>query len=285
MSSPASGSTKFPFSPLPESVDAYMAEQGMLSVSEQHINDYRRRYEYLHPDEDSPILQRHIQSVHLLLGWDKDNNPVKARPTAVADLKIPEGSITLGSHRRRYTAYKEFYDQMVWNARLGVYNARLFAYHQLATSNFKFQLPADVLPAFNAWKQGDFHTEILKLVPLSRSVPYSPLYEVAVDELATAITQKVEGGEAIARTWKAFATASTTQKNLTPSTPKKKYPNNNVPNPNNQTPPLRVPHHHNIHALPPHPLEPVYPARDDNSRGNASAEQSPLRSLQRQQQQ
>ncbi|PYH71315.1 uncharacterized protein BO88DRAFT_434065 [Aspergillus vadensis CBS 113365] len=256
MSSPAPGSTKFPFSPLPDSVDAYMAEQGMLSVSEEHINNvltqsgiraeciylpphlsrffparfiyilsqfrfeayrasmimricnfwYLRRYEYLHPDEDSSILQRYIQSVQLLLGWDKDNKPVKDQPIAVADQKIPESSITLGSHRRIYTAYKEFYDDLVWNSRCGVYYARFFVYLQLATKNFDSHLPSDVLPAFNAWKQGDFHTEILKLVPLSRSVPYSPLYEVAMDELATAITQKVEGGEAIARTWKAFAT-------------------------------------------------------------------------------
>ncbi|PWY65096.1 hypothetical protein BO83DRAFT_410971 [Aspergillus eucalypticola CBS 122712] len=208
MSLPAPESTKFPFSPLPGSVDAYLAEQGMLSVSEQRINDvltqsgiraeniylpprlsrilptrlihvvsqlrfeayraimimricnswYRRRYEYLYPGDDSQFLQRHIQSVQLLLGWDKDNKPVK--------------------------------DQLI----------------ALATKYFKFHLPSDVLPAFNAWKQGDFLTETRKLIRLSKSVPYSPLYEVAVDELATAITQNVEGGEAIARTRKAFAT-------------------------------------------------------------------------------
>ncbi|RAH51892.1 hypothetical protein BO85DRAFT_524792 [Aspergillus piperis CBS 112811] len=206
MSLPAPESTKFPFSPRPDSVDAYLAEQGMLSVSEQRINDvltqsgiraeciylpqhlsrilpsrlihvvsrirfeaykaimimricnswYRRRYENLHPDDDSPFLQRHIQSVQLLLGWDKDNKPVKDQPIAVADQKIPEGSITLGSHRRRYTAYKDFHDEMVWNFRVGVYYARLFIYHKLATKYFNSHLPSDVLPAFNAWKQEIF---------------------------------------------------------------------------------------------------------------------------------
>ncbi|XRM44420.1 hypothetical protein ABZX51_007559 [Aspergillus tubingensis] len=256
MSSSAPESTKFPFSPSPGSVDAYLAEEGMLSVSEQRINDvltqsgiraeciylpphlsrilptklihvvsqlrfeayraimimricnswYRRRYEYLHPDEDSPMLHRHIQSVQLLFGWDKDNKPVRAQPIAVADLKIPEGSITLGSHRRRYTAYKEFYDELVWNSRCGVYYAKFFVYLYLATKSYDSHLPSDVLPAFNAWKQGDFDTEIRKLIPLSQTVFYAPSYEVAVDELATAIMQKVEDGEATARTWKAFAT-------------------------------------------------------------------------------
>lgn len=259
MSSPAPESTKFPFSPLPGFVDVYLAEQGMLSASEQRIKDvlaqsgiraeciylpphlsrvlptrlihvvsqlrfeayraiiimricnfwYRRRYEYLQPDDDSPILQRHIQSVQLLLGWDKDNKPVRAQPIAVADPKIPEGSITLGSHRRRYTAYKEFYDELAWNSRCGVYSARFLVYLQHATKYFDPHLPSDILPAFNAWKLGDFYTEIRKLVSLSHSVLYAPSYEVAVDELATAITaitQKVEGGEATARTWKAFAT-------------------------------------------------------------------------------
>lgn len=167
---------------------------------------YRRRYEYLHPDDDSPFLQRHIQSVQLLLGWDKDNKPVKDQPIAVADPKIPEGSITLGSHRRRYTAYKDFHDEMVWSIRCWVYQSRFYAYRMLAVKSFKPDLPSDVLPAFDAWLEGDFHTETRKLIRLSRSVPFSPLYEVAVDELATAITQKVEGGEAIARTWKDFAT-------------------------------------------------------------------------------
>ena len=256
MSSSAPESTKFSFSPSPGSVDAYLAEQGMLSVSEQRINDvltqsgiraeciylpphlsrilppklihvvsqlrfeayraimimricnswYRRRYEYLHPDEDSPMLHRHIQSVQLLFGWDKDNKPVRAQPIAVADQKIPQSSITLGSHRRRYTAYKEFHDELAWNSRCEVYYARFLVYLQHATKYFDPYLPSDVLPAFNAWKLGDFYTEIRKLVPLSHSVLYAPSYEVAVDDLATAITQKVEGGEATARTWKAFAT-------------------------------------------------------------------------------
>lgn len=152
------------------------------------------------------MLHRHFQSVQLLFGWDKDNKPVRAQPIAVADLNIPEGSITLGSHRRRYTAYKEFYDELVWNSRCGVYYARFFVYLYLATKSFDSHLPSDVLPAFNAWKQGDFDTEIRKLIPLSQTVLYAPSYEVAVDELATAITQKVEDGEATARTWKAFAT-------------------------------------------------------------------------------
>ncbi|KAI2882107.1 hypothetical protein CBS115988_34 [Aspergillus niger] len=205
---------------------------------------YRKRFEFLCPAQANIYIQ-HKRSVQLLLGWDDFNTPIRASPSP-ADPKLPQDLIFLRTDRCTYATYFQFHHTTVWNTRLGVYYARYYRYLVVAKHILERDpLPSGVSEKLDTWWQGEFLAEMKKWLDASQKVLFAPSYDAAVNELAT-----------------------TSPIHLNP--PPLNSNIKNVLNPNNQTPPLRLPHHHNIHTLPPGTLEPLPPPRDDNSRGNPS---------------
>ncbi|GKZ57498.1 hypothetical protein AnigIFM49718_002815 [Aspergillus niger] len=192
---------------------------------------------------------------------------------------------------------------MVCNTRLGVYHARYYRYLDVAKHILeRYPSPSGVSEELDTWWQEEFLVEMKKWVDEPQKLPFAPSYDAAVDELATLITEKVEDGmqwhriSVPSQKVRIALSSSTLDIQLhnqllsqllsqlhiqlhiqyrTQTYPiHLEHPLNsnikNVLNPNNQTPPLRLPHHHNIHTLPPGTLEPLPPPRDDNSRGDPS---------------